>query len=107
MGGGWQPVTGRRVGLLLVGAAVLWGGEYARRGLWEPDEARYASVAQEIRDDGHLLAPHRHGEYYSHKPSGWPLATVRRFLTRADPATRTERRGPLPSAAARSRVRRA
>jgi 4-amino-4-deoxy-L-arabinose transferase-like glycosyltransferase len=49
-------------------ALALWGGEYARRGLWEPDEARYAYVAREMRNDGHWLVPHRHGQPYAHKP---------------------------------------
>jgi 4-amino-4-deoxy-L-arabinose transferase-like glycosyltransferase len=49
-------------------AALLWGGEYLRRDLWEPDEARYAYVAREMAQDGHWLVPHRSGEYYAHKP---------------------------------------
>lgn len=49
-------------------AAALWGGQYLRRGLWEPDEARYAYVAREMRAGGHWLAPHLHGEYYPDKP---------------------------------------
>ena len=54
--------------LLLVLAAFLWGGEMFRRDLWEPDEARYAYVAREMRDGGHWLVPHRSGEFYAHKP---------------------------------------
>ena len=49
-------------------AALLWGGEYLRRDLWEPDEARYAYVAREMAQDGHWLVPFRSGEYYAHKP---------------------------------------
>lgn len=49
-------------------AALLWGGEYLRRDLWEPDEARYAYVAREMAQDAHWLVPHRSGEYYAHKP---------------------------------------
>jgi 4-amino-4-deoxy-L-arabinose transferase-like glycosyltransferase len=49
-------------------AALLWGGEYLRRDLWEPDEARYAYVAREMAQDGHWFVPHRSGEYYAHKP---------------------------------------
>ena len=49
-------------------AAVLWGGEYARRALWEPDEARYAYVAKEMQQSGHWAVPHRHGVFYAHKP---------------------------------------
>ncbi len=53
---------------LVLLAALLWGGEYLRRDLWEPDEARYAYVAREMAQDGHWLVPHRSGEYYAHKP---------------------------------------
>ena len=49
-------------------AALLWGGEYLRRDLWQPDEVRYAYVAREMAQDGHWLVPHRSGEYYAHKP---------------------------------------
>lgn len=48
--------------------ALLWGGEYLRRDLWEPDEARYAYVAREMAQDSHWLVPYRSGEYYAHKP---------------------------------------
>ena len=54
--------------LILLAALLYWGGEYARRDLWAPDEARFAYVAQEMRDHGHWLVPHRHGVYYAHKP---------------------------------------
>jgi 4-amino-4-deoxy-L-arabinose transferase-like glycosyltransferase len=53
---------------LLLLAAFLWGGEMMRRDLWEPDEARYAYVAREMREGGHWLVPHRSGEFYAHKP---------------------------------------
>lgn len=53
---------------LLLLALVLWGGEILRRDLWEPDEARYAYVAREMREGGHWLVPHRNGEFYAHKP---------------------------------------
>ena len=53
---------------LLLLAAFLWGGEYLRRDLWNPDEARYAYVAREMAQDGHWLVPYRNGEYYAHKP---------------------------------------
>ncbi|HAS82683.1 MAG TPA: hypothetical protein DCS43_08440 [Verrucomicrobia bacterium] len=48
--------------------AIFWGGEYWRRQLWEPDEARYAYVSTEMQQDGHWLVPHRNREYYAHKP---------------------------------------
>lgn len=53
---------------LVLLAALLWSGEYLRRDLWEPDEARFAYVAREMAQDGHWLVPHRSGEYYAHKP---------------------------------------
>lgn len=49
-------------------AVCLWGGEYLRRDLWAPDEARYAYIAREMLETGEFLVPHRHGEYYAHKP---------------------------------------
>lgn len=48
-------------------ALFMWLGEYVRRDLWEPDEARFALVAKEMRE-GHWLVPYRQGEFYSHKP---------------------------------------
>lgn len=53
---------------LILLSALLWGGEYLRRDLWEPDEVRYAYVAREMAQAGHWLVPHRSGEYYAHKP---------------------------------------
>lgn len=47
---------------------AFWGSEHWRRDLWEPDEARYAYVAREMMQDGHWAVPHRHSEFYSHKP---------------------------------------
>lgn len=57
----------RFISLVLL-AGLLWGGEYLRRDLWQPDEVRYAYVAREMAQDGHWLVPHRSGEPYSHKP---------------------------------------
>ena len=53
--------------IILLLASFLWVGEYVRRDLWEPDEARFALVAKEMRE-GHWLVPYRQGEFYSHKP---------------------------------------
>ena len=53
---------------ILLFTVLFWGFEHARRDLWEPDEARYAFVAKEMMRDGHWAVPHRHGEYYAHKP---------------------------------------
>jgi len=54
--------------VILLLSLLLWGGEYARRGLWEPDEARYAYVAREMRESGNWLVPSRHGLPYPDKP---------------------------------------
>lgn len=63
----WSRPAGALAFLFLV-ALLYWGGEYLRRELWAPDEARFAYVSQEMREDGHWLVPHRNGEYYAHKP---------------------------------------
>ncbi len=54
--------------LIVVLAGLLWGTEYVRRDLWEPDEARFAYVSGEMRVDGNWLVPRRHAHYYAHKP---------------------------------------
>lgn len=58
----------KRFLIVTVFAVILWGGEYLRRGLWEPDEARYAYLAKEMRADGDWWVMHRHGELYPDKP---------------------------------------
>ena len=63
----WRTRSGA-FGLILLAALLYWGGEYLRRDLWAPDEARFAYVAREMRETGEWLVPHRHGEYYAHKP---------------------------------------
>ena len=63
----WTTPSGAFL-LILIAAMVYWGGEYLRRDLWAPDEARFAYVAREMRADGDWLVPHRHGVYYAHKP---------------------------------------
>lgn len=47
---------------------LVWGGQYALRDLWEPDEARYAYVAREMEQSGNMMVPLRSGEEYTHKP---------------------------------------
>ncbi|MFZ2631270.1 MAG: glycosyltransferase family 39 protein [Desulfosalsimonadaceae bacterium] len=49
-------------------ALLVWGGQYALRDLWEPDEARYAYVAREMAQSGSMMVPMRSGEAYTHKP---------------------------------------
>ena len=54
--------------LIIIFSIALWLPGYLRRDLWQPDEARYAYVAKEMRADNHWFVPHRHGETYAHKP---------------------------------------
>lgn len=68
MNGGRDAKPGIRFLYLLLLALILWGGEYLGRGLWEPDEARYAYVARETRETGHWAVLQRNGEEYTHKP---------------------------------------
>ena len=49
-------------------ALVLWGGEWALRAWWEPDEARFVYVAHEMADSGSWLVPMRNGVPYPDKP---------------------------------------
>ena len=59
---------GPPIWFLVTAATLLWGGEYLLRGLWEPDEARYAYVAREMQENAHWFVPHLHGEPYPDKP---------------------------------------
>jgi 4-amino-4-deoxy-L-arabinose transferase-like glycosyltransferase len=58
----------KRLLVIVLFAAALWIPGYLCRDLWEPDEARYAYVAQEMRAGNHWFVPHRHGDFYAHKP---------------------------------------
>ena len=44
---------------ILVFAGIMWSGQYMVRDLWEPDEARYTYVAQEMDQSGSWLVPMR------------------------------------------------
>ncbi len=61
--------TGRRdlIALLALGC-VLFLPALGRRDLWNPDEARYAEVAREMRASGQYLLPHLNGDLYTQKP---------------------------------------
>ncbi len=56
-----------RLLFLVLWVLLLWGGNYALRGYWEPDEPRYVYVAHEMAA-GEWLVPHRNGLPYAHKP---------------------------------------
>ena len=58
----------KRLAFIILFAIALWMPGYIRRDLWQPDEARYAYVAQEMQAGNHWFVPHRHGETYAHKP---------------------------------------
>lgn len=53
---------------LLLWVLSIWGGSFALRGYWEPDEARFVYVAREMAQSGNWLVPQRHGQFYAHKP---------------------------------------
>lgn len=54
---------------LILLSVLLWLGQYWLRGLWAPDEARYAYVARELRETGEWLVMHVNGELYPDKPA--------------------------------------
>ena len=54
--------------LLALLAALLFLPWLGRRDLWNPDEARYAEVAWEMRDAGAWALPRLNGETYAEKP---------------------------------------
>lgn len=56
------------LGLLILFSLALWLGGNLRRGLWEPDEARYAYVAREMHMNHDWFVLHLHGEPYPDKP---------------------------------------
>ena len=53
---------------LITLSVLLWLGQYWQRGLWAPDEARYAYVAREMRESGEWLVMHVNGGLYPDKP---------------------------------------
>jgi 4-amino-4-deoxy-L-arabinose transferase-like glycosyltransferase len=71
--------SGRRDLLLLAAlAALLFFPGLGRRDLWNPDEARYAQVAREMRQTGSYALPHLNGQVYTQKPPllFWSMAAV-------------------------------
>ena len=53
---------------LAAAAALLFLPGLGGRDLWNPDEARYAEVAREMRDAGSWALPRLDGELYTQKP---------------------------------------
>ena len=62
---------GPRRALWLAAALLLYALPLGTRDLWNPDEPRYARVAQEMRLSGQYLIPHLNGEVYAEKPPGF------------------------------------
>jgi 4-amino-4-deoxy-L-arabinose transferase-like glycosyltransferase len=54
--------------LLALGAALLFLPGLGRRDVWNPDEARYAEVAREMRESGSWALPRLNGAVYTQKP---------------------------------------
>lgn len=58
----------RRPLLVLLLCGAVWAALLPARGVWAPDEARYAVVAREMKEAGRLLIPLLNGETYTQKP---------------------------------------
>lgn len=76
---------------------LLFFPALGRRDLWNPDEARYAEVAREMRATGEYLLPHLNGRLYTQKP---PLLFWSIALSSAPFGRVTETAARLPSALA-------
>lgn len=62
--------------IIFVVCAALFFLGLGKRGLWSPDETRYAVVAKEIVDSGDWVTLRRNGEIYAQKPPAffWLIA---------------------------------
>jgi 4-amino-4-deoxy-L-arabinose transferase-like glycosyltransferase len=54
--------------IIILICAVLFFLGLGVRGLWSPDETRYAAVSKEMVDSGDWVMLHRNGEIYAQKP---------------------------------------
>lgn len=54
--------------LIILISGVLFLAGLGDRGLWSPDETRYAAVSKEIIDSGDWVSLRRNGEIYAQKP---------------------------------------
>ncbi|HEV8582748.1 MAG TPA: glycosyltransferase family 39 protein [Thermoanaerobaculia bacterium] len=90
--GGWRR---QDLLLLVLLGVVLFLPGLGWRDLWNPDEARYAEVAREMRLLGHWSVPHLNGQIYSQKPPlfFWSIAFCGRLTGGLD-----ETAARLPSA---------
>lgn len=73
-------MDGQKGYLMALTALVLaFAATVPLRGLFEPDESRYALVAQGMLEEGHWLVPHLAGKPYTHKPPLylWLVALLR------------------------------
>jgi 4-amino-4-deoxy-L-arabinose transferase-like glycosyltransferase len=82
---------------LLALGCLLFLPALGRRDLWNPDEARYAEVAREMRATGEYLLPHLNGQLYTQKP---PLLFWSMTLASVPFGRVTETAARLPSALA-------
>ena len=64
--------------LLLAAVALLWFGLLEVRGLYFPDEGRYAEIPREMLESGDWVTPHLNGIPYFEKPplQYWATAAV-------------------------------
>jgi 4-amino-4-deoxy-L-arabinose transferase-like glycosyltransferase len=90
-------VSGRGRDLLILAllGALLYLPALGLRDVWNPDEARYAEVAREMRQLGHWAVPHLNGQVYSQKPPlfFWAIAAAGELTRGVD-----ETSARLPSA---------
>lgn len=56
------------VALLIIFVSLLFLFNLGKRGLWAPDEPRYAQVASEMWESKDFVLPHLNGEKYPDKP---------------------------------------
>ncbi|MDP3786960.1 MAG: glycosyltransferase family 39 protein [Candidatus Omnitrophota bacterium] len=54
--------------VIIIACAILFFVGLGKRGLWSPDETRYAIVSKEMVDSGDWIMLHRNGEIYAQKP---------------------------------------
>ncbi len=58
----------KRLLLVIVACIAAWCVVLPMRGVWAPDEARYAEVTREMASSGQWIIPELNGELYTQKP---------------------------------------